>query len=50
MINDYDKFMSTSKKKESYFKHYDFLKSEFPNHSQYEIEKALEALCAQIFT
>ena len=42
MINDYHIFMSLDEKKISYFKHYDFLKSEFPNHSQYEIEKALE--------
>ena len=41
MINDYHRFMSVDEKKKSYFKHYDFLKSEFPNHSQYEIEKAL---------
>ena len=49
MIYDYDKFMSISEKKESFFKHFDFLKSEFPNHSQYEIEKALESfMCTNL--
>ena len=49
MIYDYDKFMSISEKKESFFKHFDFLRSEFPNHSQYEIEKALESfMCTNL--